>query len=100
MPKGILIVQSQPSSEADTAAFHQWYDDVHIPEILTVDGFTSARRLQATGDGTFLTLYEVDDVEAAQAAMGKAQASGAMTRPTGVKLDPPPSVQWFADLRG
>ncbi len=98
MPKGIMIVQSRPNSDADVAAFHQWYDEVHIPEILGIDGFTSARRLQSTGDGAFLAVYELDDVETAQAAMRNAQASGAMTRPTGVQLDPPPSVQWFTDL--
>jgi hypothetical protein len=30
--------------------------------------------------------------------MAEAQAAGTMTRPTGVQLDPPPSVQWFVEL--
>ena len=100
MPKGILLVQSKPSSPDDPGDFHRWYDGTHIPEILAVEGFTSARRLRAIDGESYLVVYEVDDVDAAKAAMADAQASGKMTRPTGVQLDPPPSVQWFEALVG
>jgi hypothetical protein len=96
--KGILVVQSRPSSPEELDAFHRWYDEVHIPEILTVDGFRSARRLRAADGASFLAVYEVDDVDAARAAMAEAGAAGRMTRPTGVRLDPPPTTQWFHDL--
>ena len=98
MPRGIMLVQSRPSSPEDTDAYHEWYDDVHIPEILSVDGFTSARRLQAADGESYLVVYEVDDIDTAKASMARAQAAGTMTRPTGVQLDPPPSVQWFVSL--
>jgi hypothetical protein len=77
---------------------NRWYDEVHIPEILEIAGFRSARRLQAADGATFLAVYEVDDVDTAKAAMGEAQAAGRMARPSGVQLDPPPTVQWFRDL--
>ena len=98
MPKGILLVQSRPNSPAEVEAFHQWYDQTHIPEILAVDGFSSARRLRAADGDSFVVVYDIDDVDAARTAMAEAQAAGRMTRPTGVQLDPPPSVQWFVDL--
>ena len=98
MPKGILLVQSRPSSPDDTGAYHRWYDETHIPEILTLDGFTAARRLRAADGDSYLVVYDVEDLEVAKAALAAAQSSGAMTRPSGVQLDPPPSVQWFADL--
>ena len=98
MPEGMMIVESRPASPEEADAYHRWYDDVHIPELLAVDGFRSARRLRAADGESFLAVYEVDDVEGAQAALAEAQASGTMTRPTGIQLDPPPSVKWFSAL--
>jgi hypothetical protein len=98
MPTGILLVQSRPKSADTVGEYHRWYDEVHIPEILGVAGFSSARRLRAADGESFLVVYEIDDVDAARAAMAKAQGTGKMTPPSGVQLDPPPSVQWFYDL--
>jgi hypothetical protein len=98
VPKGILLVQSRPSSPADIDAYRRWYDETHIPEILAIDGFSAARRLAAGDGASYVVVYEVDDVEAASAALADFQQSGAMTRPTGVQLDPPPTVQWLTDL--
>ena len=98
MPKGILFVRSRPASPDDVAEYHRWYDDVHIPEILAVDGFASARRLQSADGESFVVVYEVDDVASAQTAMAEARAAGRMTPPSGVQLDPPPSVHWYHDL--
>ena len=96
---GLLIVQSYPSSPGDTATYHSWYDEVHLPEILTVDGFVSARRLSAIEGGSFVAVYEIDgDVGDAKANLAAAMASGSMSRPSGVRTDPPPTVQWWSDL--
>src|ERR1700757_662295 len=46
MAHGILLVLSDPvSAEADDA-YNEWYDNVHLPEILALPGFTSARRFR------------------------------------------------------
>jgi hypothetical protein len=97
MPRGILVVQSRPASPEQADDFHRWYDDTHLPEILAVDGFRSARRLAAVDGESFLVIYEVDDVESAKKAMLDFQRS-TMTPPVGVQIDPPPTVQWFEDL--
>jgi hypothetical protein len=94
---GILVVQSKPSSPDELDEFHRWYDEVHFPEILAVEGFRSARRYQAADGESYLAVYEVDDVDEAKAAMAEAGAAGRMTRPTGVQLDPPPTTQWFEE---
>jgi hypothetical protein len=96
VPKGILLVQSRPASEDDADAYHEWYDNTHLPEILGVDGFVSARRFAAADGDSFLVIYEVDDVDRAKAAMAEGRES--RSRPVGVQLDPPPTVQWFCDL--
>lgn len=98
MPKGILLVHSRPSSSDDVDTYHRWYDETHIPEILAVEGFTSARRLRSTDGESYVVVYDVDDVDAAQAAMADAQKTGSMSPPAGVQLDPPPSVQWLTDV--
>lgn len=98
MSPGLLVVRSRPESPNALADFHHWYDDVHIPEVLALTPFRSARRLVGNDGESFVTIYEVDDVATAQAALSEAQSSGGMTRPNGVQLDPPPSVRWLTDL--
>ena len=98
MPKGLMIVHSRPASAEEVDAYHHWYDDVHIPELLAVDGFSAARRLRAEDGETFLTVYEVDDIDAAKAGRAARRSAGSMTPPQGVQLDPPPTVEWYADL--
>jgi hypothetical protein len=94
-----LIVQSFPSTPGDAATYHSWYDEVHLPEILALDGFVSARRLSALDGGSFVAVYEIDgDVEVAKANLTAAMGSGSMSRPSGVRTDPPPSVQWWSDF--
>ncbi|WP_018505873.1 hypothetical protein [Parafrankia discariae] len=96
MASGVLIVESRPASPEEATAYHDWYDNKHLPEILQIDGFVSIRRLSALDGDTFVVIYEIDgDVEAAKTALGLAQASGTMTRPEGVQLTPPPTARYF-----
>lgn len=39
------LVFSNPVSEDRLEEFHQWYDEVHIPEVLATPGFVSAQRI-------------------------------------------------------
>ena len=78
MSKGIMLVTSRPASALEADAYHRWYDEVHVPEMLAVEGFASARRFEGA-DGAFVAIYEVDDVDAAQAALAAARESGART---------------------
>jgi hypothetical protein len=97
MAKSLLFVESKPVSTDLAEEYHLWHDQVHLPEMLTIDGFVSARRWQTDGE-SFITLYEIDtDVETARANLRAAFASGRMTKPVAVETQPPP-VQRYLSL--
>jgi len=98
MTKGKLIVTARPESPDTVDDFNRWYDEDHIPEVLALPGFASAQRHRALSGESYVTMYDADDIEKAKAALAEAQQSGTMTRPVGVQLDPPPTVEWLQDL--
>jgi hypothetical protein len=75
MEKWIYAVYSiclEPSREKE---FNEWYDKVHLPDILETPGMTRATRYEirepAAGQGKFLALYEVEteDIDQAMALL-------------------------------
>jgi hypothetical protein len=101
MPRAILYVETRPASPEEAADYHKWYNEVHIPEILAIDGFVSARRFEPMDpDGPFVAIYEIDadDVEAARARLTEATQSGRNSRPVGVSFDPPPTTQYYREI--
>ena len=58
----IYLVRSVFSSPEHESAWNDWYDNVHLPELLSVPGFVSAVRFRQLGaDGHYLAMYEIDD---------------------------------------
>lgn len=58
--RALLIVEVDVLPEHE-ARFDQWYNDVHIPALLTVPGFLAARRfVRQEGSPKFLALYELE----------------------------------------
>jgi len=58
---GLLAVWTGIAPEAE-AEFNEWYNTEHIPQLLGVPGFLSARRYQAAdGKSRYLALYELAD---------------------------------------
>jgi hypothetical protein len=99
MSDGILVVESAPASAEDAPGFHKWYDEVHIPEMLALDGFTSAHRYAADDGETYVAVYEISgDIEAAKASLAAAQQSSTMSMPEGFALKGRPSVRYFSNL--
>jgi hypothetical protein len=101
MTKWILHVESRPTSAEAAADYHAWYDKTHIPEIVEVGGFVTARRFEPVdGDGPFLAIYEIDadDVEDTRAKIAEATKSGRTAKPVGVEMDPPPTVRYFREI--
>ncbi|NKQ54286.1 hypothetical protein HFP15_15470 [Amycolatopsis sp. K13G38] len=87
MSKHILLVFTDcvPGREAE---FGEWYDTVHLRDVLRVPGFVAAQRFAArTGmrgeqpGHRFLAVYEIeaDDLDAAQAALRSAVAGMRMS---------------------
>jgi hypothetical protein len=98
VPKGIMVVQSSPADPAKDAEFNEWYATRHLPELLSVPGFVSARRYRvhrgAEGQHSYLAVYELeaDNLTAPLAALrernGADRAEGAEL----LSADPPPIV--------
>ena len=71
---GVLVVMVdnlEPDRDAD---FNRWYDDVHVPDILSAGSFHWVSRYRAVGavpKATYLAVYETDwpEPEAARQAM-------------------------------
>ena len=97
MPKSVLLVESRPESPQLVDEYHKWHDDVHIPEMLAIDGFSSARRWRAEDGESFITLYEIDaDIDTAKASLRTAFQSGRMTKPVAVEVNPPAIMRYFS----
>jgi hypothetical protein len=98
MAKALLLVESEPASADQVDEYHAWHESTHLPEMLSVDGFVSARRWQADNGTSFITLYEIDtDVDTARANLKAALQAGQISRPVVVQTQPPP-VQRYLTL--
>ncbi|MGD9797924.1 MAG: hypothetical protein AB7H43_09175 [Acidimicrobiia bacterium] len=89
MPKAILVVHTEPASPEDEAAYNEWYDGVHVPDIVALPGFTGATRYRVSatqmGGATpdvprYVAVYEIDadDLDATLKGIGAGVASGAV----------------------
>jgi hypothetical protein len=95
MSRGILLVTSAPTSAETEPAYHEWYENVHIPEVLSVPGFVSARRLRLVGPDTsgqtgaprYLTIYEIETADVASAAAALETAAPGMTTSDALAYD-------------
>jgi len=67
MPKGVLVVMTDCTEPGREAEFNEWYDKVHVPDVLEVPGIIGVTRYRLAegvpgGDdpSRFLALYELD----------------------------------------
>jgi hypothetical protein len=96
MTKSLLFVESKPASAEVVEEYHHWHDQVHVPEMLTIDGFVSARRWQTDGE-SFITLYEIDaDVDTARTNLRAAFAVGRMTKSVAIETEPPAVMRYLS----
>lgn len=108
MARGVYVVRSRPVSAERDGELNDWYDRTHIPELLAVPGFVSARRFRRVGgdggDGgaEYLAIYEIeaDDLSAPVAELRRRSAAGETTRTSALQLDPPPEVALYEELGG
>ncbi len=89
MPKALLVVYSQPAASEQDNEYNEWYDTVHIPQVLDrISGVTAAARYRlsdtqiAAADELpqrrYLTLYEIesDDLAAVRDRLVEALGDG------------------------
>jgi hypothetical protein len=63
-----MIVWSSPAEGADDAEYNRWYDNVHVRDVLDLEGFTSCRRFRVANaqfglvntPGRYFAIYETD----------------------------------------
>lgn len=67
--RGMLVVSITPEHDHEPM-LHEWYDTIHLPELLGCPGFQSARRFRALdGIPNFFALYYLDDPTALKTEM-------------------------------
>ncbi|ORA26296.1 DUF4286 family protein [Mycobacterium aquaticum] len=58
----VYVVRSVFTSPEHEAAWNDWYDNVHLPDLLSVPGFVSAVRYRQLGtEGHYLAIYEIEN---------------------------------------
>jgi hypothetical protein len=94
MAKGIIHVETRPTSPDRDQEYNTWYDEVHLPELVALDGFVSARRLRPVdGDGPYLALYEIEGDDL-QAIVDNMRANARRLHMSdALQLDPPPVMR-------
>ena len=64
MERWLLIMESNSSDPSREKDLNDWYDRVHLPDLLETPGFVRATRYENTnpgeGQGKFLTMYEIE----------------------------------------
>lgn len=96
MPKGVLVVESRPSSPDRDREYNSWYDGIHLRELLALNGFVGARRLKPVADdGPYVALYELegDDLQAIVDNMVACGQRGELHLSDALMLDPPPAMR-------
>ncbi len=64
MERWLLVAETDCGDPSREKEFKDWYNNVHIPDILETPGFVSATRYEdpnpAKGRGKYLALYQVE----------------------------------------
>ena len=86
MTKWLFLVETNSTDTAREAEFNEWYDKIHLPDVLKTPGFIKATRYENTDPpeekGKFLVTYQIetDDLTQTMKAlgenMGKKRAEG------------------------
>lgn len=98
-----MIVESAPRPGVEEEAFHRWYSERHVPALLSIPGFVSARRYRRRGDlrggpdpagRPFLAVYELeaDDLAEPLAELAARSAAGRTGGADALQTSPPPVV--------
>ncbi len=103
MARGVYVVRARPVSPERAGDLDDWYDRTHIPELLAVPGFVSARRyrlVDSDGAPEYLAVYEIDADDLAEPLreLRRRSATGQTTKTDALQLDPPPVVGLYEEL--
>lgn len=100
MPKYILMAMNGPTpGEGDLETYNHWYETVHIPDLLGVEGIKSARRFEVVRGlvpgnpdlWPYVALYEIETDDLA----GVSQRMQTQCRPFDPTFDRSKSAHLF-----
>jgi hypothetical protein len=105
MAKLLLLVRSGPSRPEREAEYNDWYDSIHLPDLLKIKGVKAASRYRAAtpqfGGGSidgpgYLAIYEieVDDPQDFYDGLGKGVADGVIRMTDAIAADPSGMSMW------
>ncbi len=64
MEKWVYAVNTVCADHSKKGEFHDWYDNVHVPDILKCPGFVRAERFEIMepneADGEYVALYHIE----------------------------------------
>jgi hypothetical protein len=96
MAKYTFVVLSNPTTPGQEAEYNEWYNKIHIPDVLNVPGFVAAQRFTLAeaqlGDGPrahrYLALYEIetDDAKATLKELQKRVGTADMVMSDGIDM--------------
>lgn len=96
MAKYTFVVLSNPTTPGQEAEYNEWYNKIHIPDVLNVPGFVAAQRFKLAeaqfGDGPhahrYLALYEIetDDAKASLKELEKRVGTADMVMSDGIDM--------------
>jgi hypothetical protein len=96
MAKYTFVVLSNPTTPGQEAEYNEWYNKIHIPDVLNVPGFVAAQRFTLAdaqlGDGPhahrYLALYEIetDDAKATLNELQKRVGTADMVMSDGIDM--------------
>jgi len=70
MERWLLTVESNSNDPTREKEFNEWYDNVHLPDVLAIPGIVRATRYAndnaAEGQAKFLAFYEIETDDALQ----------------------------------
>ncbi|MGI8757442.1 MAG: hypothetical protein ACR2MB_16615 [Acidimicrobiales bacterium] len=89
-----MLVFTNPVSPDDDAGSNEWYNSIHLPQVVErVEGIAGARRYELDDDTTgrkHLALYELD-LDSATVRTNEAMSSGRLDSSDLLQRDPHPS---------
>ena len=83
MAKHVLLVFSDPA-DGKEAEYNDWYDNIHLGEVIAIDGFVGAQRFKVSDvvpsvtSHKYLAIYELDIDDPAIAMKNLTEATPTM----------------------
>ena len=104
MTRAMLAVYTNPSDPSRDEEFNSWYNEVHLPDVLAVDGFVAATRFRVAsagvgGDGEvphrYVALYEIESDDPHATLEALVAAAPHMRMSDVLEMDPMPGLAIF-----